>query len=123
MSVSNTRGEKVILERVGPGELWDELRHKYAGDNPRKLKALGVLALRENAGWTMEQIGQVFGHQRGHITRILTNIKQELRATIRLPADFFSDPECSDLDDSSPDSRGTMAGQTPLPWNERCNPQ
>lgn len=38
-----------------------------------------MLALRENAGWPLEQIGLVFGHPKGHVTRCLVKIKQELR--------------------------------------------
>ena len=42
-----------------------------------------MLALRENAGWPLDKIGLVFGHPKGHVTRCLERIKQDLRRGFR----------------------------------------
>ena len=48
-----------------------------------------MLALRENAGWPLEQIGLVFGHPKGHVTRCLVKIKCELRARFHMSPDVL----------------------------------
>ena len=45
-------------------------------------RMLAMLALRENAGWPLDRIGRVFGHDRGHISRCLRQIKRELRQAL-----------------------------------------
>jgi len=68
-----------VLPRTGPDHFWQLIHDHYAGEDHRKWKYLAMLALRENAGWPLEQIGNVFGHPKGHITRCLAGIKRELR--------------------------------------------
>jgi hypothetical protein len=80
----NRRGEpigdiKVELPRLGMDNFWDEIKEKYAQENPRKWKQLAVLCLRENSGWETEMIGLAFNHPKGHISRILVTIKAEIR--------------------------------------------
>ncbi|MFO1022607.1 MAG: hypothetical protein U0903_18205 [Planctomycetales bacterium] len=80
MSTINLDGFKVILPRSGADEFWQKIHEHYAQDDDRKWKYLAMLALRENAGWPLTQIGQVFGHPKGHVSRCLESIKSELRA-------------------------------------------
>ncbi len=105
MTVVNEEGEKIMLPRVGPEHFWKMIQEHYAGDNAIRWKALAILALRENAGWPQETIGQVFGHPRGHVSRILAKVKQELRET------FACSPEWLCLDD--PEEAATPAESLP----------
>lgn len=93
MSVAKRDGTKVILPRTGRDDFWKTIHEHFAGDDLRKWKYLAMLALRENAGWPLEQIGSVFGHPKGHVTRCLRKIKNDLRDT------FEAAPEYLDLDD------------------------
>jgi len=79
MSVVNRRGDKVILPRVGPEAFWDEVREGYAGADPCRWKYLAMLALQVNAGWSLDMIGNAFGHERGHVSRCLTTIRRDLQ--------------------------------------------
>lgn len=83
MSTVNNDGLKVILPKTGPDLFWQTVHEKYAGEDPRKWKYLAMLALRENAGWPLEKIGQVFGHPKGHVTRCLEQIKEEMRGEFK----------------------------------------
>lgn len=98
MSVANEEGMKVVLPRVGAEEFWELMRDHYAEKNSAKWKALAILALRENAGWPLEAIAQVFGHHRGHVSRILRNVKNELRETFERSPEWLclDDPEVDD---------------------------
>ena len=84
MSVVRQNETKIVLPRTGPDHFWRIIHNHYAGDDPRKWKYLAMLALRENAGWPLEYIGQVFGHPKGHVTRCLVKIKRDLRARFRM---------------------------------------
>ena len=97
MSTMHPDGTKIILPRSGPDEFWQLIRQHYAGDDPLKWKYLAMLALRENAGWPLELIGYVFGHNKGHVTRCLTSLKRELRTR------FTVAPELLDLPDEQSD--------------------
>lgn len=92
MSVARPNGTKIVLPRSGPDEFWQLVHDHFAGDDARKWKYLAMLALRENAGWPLDRIGNVFGHPKGHVTRCLARIKQELREG------FDAAPEFLDLD-------------------------
>jgi len=93
MSVSRSNGTKILLPRSGPDQFWQLIHDHFAGEDSRKWKYLAMLALRENAGWPLDRIGNVFGHPKGHVTRCLARIKGELRK------DFEASPEFLDLDD------------------------
>jgi hypothetical protein len=93
MSVSRPDGTKILLPRTGADEFWQTVHDHYAGGDPRLWKYLAMLALRENAGWPLDRIGNVFGHPKGHITRCLDRIKRELRQR------FDLSPELLDQDD------------------------
>lgn len=79
MSIINRWGDKVILPRLGPDQFWNDVRAHYAGAEPQKWKALAMLALRVNTGWSLDMIGNAFGHDRGHISRSLTTLCRELK--------------------------------------------
>ena len=79
MSVTRRNGTKILLPRTGPDEFWKLIHENFAGKDERKWKYLAMLALRENAGWPLERIGNVFGHPKGHVTRCLARIKKELQ--------------------------------------------
>lgn len=92
MSVMNRDKVKVVLPRSGPDEFWQLVEEHFAGEDLLKWKYLAMLALRENAGWPLDQIGLVFQHPKGHVTRCLEAIKRELRGRFAV--------------DSSPRARG-----------------
>jgi len=83
MSVVNRNQVKVTLYRDGEDSFWKLIRQEFLQGPPsqrrRRLKYLAMLALRVNSGWTVEQIGDLFGHPKGHIPRCLERIKQEIR--------------------------------------------
>lgn len=112
MSVARPDGTKVILPRSGADEFWLTIHQHYAGEDSRKWKYLAMLALRENAGWPLERIGQVFDHPKGHVTRCLTRIKKELQVRFRMSPDFleladdeFTDQHSSCLPDGNAQPR------------------
>lgn len=88
MSVARKDGTKVLLPRSGPDQFWQLIHEHFAGEDTRKWKYLAMLALRENAGWPLDRIGNVFGHPKGHVTRCLTKIKQELRDQFGIEPEF-----------------------------------
>lgn len=56
---------------------------EWVGENPHRWKRLACLTLA-TAGWNYDQIGGLFGHQRGVISRLVTQAKQGI-AAFRLP--------------------------------------
>jgi hypothetical protein len=100
MSAITTTGEKTFLPRCGADEFWSLVCAHYADQDARKWKYLAMLALRENAGWPLDRIGLAFQHPKGHITRCLANVKQELRDRFHASPDFlsFNDPEEEESD-------------------------
>lgn len=99
MSVTRRNGTKVVLPRTGADEFWQMIGDHFAGEDARKWRYLAMLALRENAGWPLEQIGRVFGHPKGHVTRCLCRIKNELRESFDAAPEFLDLPD----DDLNPD--------------------
>jgi hypothetical protein len=81
MSMIDRWGDKVVLPRIGPDDFWEMVRRHYAQADPHKWKALAMLALRVNAGWSLEMIGNAFGHERGHVSRRLSVVCRELQET------------------------------------------
>lgn len=79
MSTVNRLGGKVILPRIGREHFWDDIREHFAGAEPQKWKVLAMLALRVNACWSLDMIGNAFGHERGHISRSLSELCRELQ--------------------------------------------
>lgn len=79
MSTVNRHDVKITLPRTGTDPLWQQLLTEFAIDDPLRWKYLAMLALRENSGWSMQDIGFVFGHSKGHVSRCLANIKRQVR--------------------------------------------
>lgn len=97
MSVTLPNGTKVLLPRSGADEFWQLIGEHFAHEDERKWRYLAMLALRENAGWPLEQIGKVFGHPKGHVTRCLVKIKDELRTSFAASPEFLDLPELDAL--------------------------
>ena len=96
--------QKVLLPRLTGEDFWTVIHREYAQDDAKKWKVLAILALRENAGWPLEKIGFVFGHHKGHISRLLEKVKQDLRERFELSPEWLcmegkSDQEGVDWDD------------------------
>lgn len=90
MSVTKSNGTKIILPRSGPEHFWELISDNFAGDDKLRWKYLAMLALRENCGWPLHWIGAVFGHPKGHVTRCLKRIKEQL-------AEHFEPEELGEL--------------------------
>lgn len=105
MSVTDPDGAKILLPRSGPDAFWDALDEQFSPHNDRVWKYLAMLALRENAGWPVERIARAFRHNKGHITRCLERIKNEIRWRFNVE-DLWSDPELAVLNATSPERDG-----------------
>lgn len=103
MSLVDKDGTKLLLPRTGPDLFWQLIHENYAGKDKRKWKYLAMLALRENAGWPLDKIGNVFGHPKGHVLRCLTRVKDDLRKRFRF--DFDEDDEAEAPARRTPNSK------------------
>ncbi|GIX05533.1 MAG: hypothetical protein KatS3mg114_1402 [Planctomycetaceae bacterium] len=97
MSIINRHHERLILHRHHVAHVWEIFLTHYAGDDPWKWKALAMLALKEIVGWTHENIGRVFGHPRGHVSRCLDSVKRQLAMQFALADDVFEPPQLDEL--------------------------
>jgi hypothetical protein len=93
MSCIRRNGVKTLLPRNGPDAFWDAVEEQFDPDDARAWRYLAMLALRETAGWSLERIGRAFGHPKGHVTRCLERIKDDLRHRCAPP-----DPRASPID-------------------------
>lgn len=75
----NEQGGKVVLPRLEPDQLWETLARHYAGKDPRRWKRLAMVALHEEVGWPLSYIARLFGHHKGHVSRLVEKTKRELR--------------------------------------------
>ena len=101
MSVMRHDQTQVSLPRAGLDPFWKEVDRRYASPtavdettdhavgkrrrqtlSEHRWRALAMLALRENAGWSLERIGRAFGRDRGHVSRCLKQVIAELRETL-----------------------------------------
>ncbi|QDT67057.1 hypothetical protein [Calycomorphotria hydatis] len=107
MSVVRSNETKIILHRSGQDQFWETIKRHYAADDPLVWKRLAMLALRENAGWPLDQIAAVFGHHKGHVCRCIEQTKREMRDR------FDMEPTYLDYDHesgfSNPDDPGDQA--------------
>jgi hypothetical protein len=74
---------KVVLPRFGTDVVWKLLVDRYK-DDVHGMRNLAMLALRECAGWTVEDIGITFGHAKGHVSRVLEQMKADIRKRFQL---------------------------------------
>lgn len=106
MTVVNRRYQKVPLPRASSQELWSRVEQHYARDDAQHWRYLAMFALREECGWSLDQIGLAFGHHKGHVLRCLRQIKGELQSRFSLEPlppevlDTFSDPDRDDEPES-----------------------
>jgi hypothetical protein len=91
MSTMTQDQQKIVLSRTGPDQFWELIHTHYASGDPQKWKYLAMLALRENCGWTLERIGEVFSHNKGHVSRCLERVKKDLRGQIQISPDILDD--------------------------------
>lgn len=82
-------GEKIVLPRRSP-DLWDTLQREWAGTNPTRWKQLSMLHLHVHCHWTLDMLHYVFGHPKGHISRTLRNVREELAERF-VPEEFDAD--------------------------------
>lgn len=98
-------GIKVLLER-GPIEALTEVQRKWAGQDLVRWKWLAILHLYVYADWSVGMIARVFGHPKGHVSRVLKTVKRELAErfmpetedAIRRHAQIDEEPEEEDRD-------------------------
>ena len=91
MSVTNKAGEKIVLDRGGPEQFWEVVERHYAENDPFKWKYLAALVLREQARWPVERIALALDHDKGHISRALQLIQEDLRRRFQVPPDWDLD--------------------------------
>ncbi|MCH8828727.1 MAG: hypothetical protein IID45_04020 [Planctomycetes bacterium] len=109
MSTMRADKTKIVLPRTEPDEFWELVQKHYAGCNSRRWKYLAMLALKENAGWPLQQIATAFSHSRGHVQRSIEQIKQELRERFRVSPGHF---ESSDSELPTRDPQRRPAGRS-----------
>lgn len=83
MTVIDQHGQKVSLPRSGAQELWSRIQQEYAHHDPQVWRDLAIFALREAAGWNLQQIGFAMGLSKGHISRRLSAARERLRERFR----------------------------------------
>lgn len=100
MSTVDRDRVKVVLPRSGSDSFWATVHDHYAGDDPLLWKRLAMLALRENAGWPLDRIGEVFGHHKGHVQRSIEKTKSDMRARFKASPDYLEldDDPHADID-------------------------
>lgn len=79
MSIIRHDGTEADVPRADPAEYFRQLADTYCGDDPRRLRYLSQLCLREVCGWTFEQIGLAFGQNRGRVHRQIEAAERGLR--------------------------------------------
>ncbi len=79
MTVMNRQAQRVVLPKIGPEPFWETIHQHFAGSDPHVWKCLAMLALREDCGWQLDQIGWAFGHTKGHVQRCINQVKERMR--------------------------------------------
>lgn len=87
MSAMNAQRHKILLPRGDLDDFWDAVFHHFAGDDPDTWRNLAVLALHATAGFSLERIGLALGLPRGHVSRALRRVKDDLRDRFTLDPD------------------------------------
>jgi hypothetical protein len=84
MTIINRRYQRVVLHQSGIDHFWQMLQEHYAGDNALRWRRLAMLSLRVNSGWSLEQLGFLFGRDKGEIARALKRLRKELRTRFQV---------------------------------------
>jgi hypothetical protein len=79
MSVIQRDGTRIIPARSGLNPFWEEVQEYLDREPDRMWRYLAMLALHELGGWPLERIGRAFGHSRGHVSRCLDRVRDDLR--------------------------------------------
>lgn len=79
----NQDGNKVVLPRRDPPEFWNLIEEHYVKEDATIWRDLTALLLREQAGWTYERIGMALGCDRGHVCRILNDVRTKMKQTFQ----------------------------------------
>ena len=104
MTIMDRNEQRVHLDPTGPNVLWKRIFKEYVKRNTRRLKLAAILALREECGWSLEHLGELFDCNKGHILRVLDQIKQELQP-------LFERSKYWDPDDTNPDKPRSMESE------------
>ncbi len=104
MSAVTRGGMKIHLPRQGLDPFWETVLTSYALDDTTRWRNLAMLVLRENAGWSFDQIGTVFGLNKGHVLRCIRHVTRDLRETFQLADDFAIDTPLGDAEDAESDA-------------------
>jgi hypothetical protein len=92
------RAERLILsERPGDqtaaGYILDKITRGTVRQRNKRAKKAACLILHTLAGFTMEQLGIVFNHPKGHISRLVREAAEEYRQATAAPTDPAPTPE------------------------------
>lgn len=79
MTIINRRHQRVLLHQSGIDHFWQMLQEHYAGDSAVRWRKLAMLSLRVNSGWSLEQLGFLFGREKAEIARALNRLRKDLR--------------------------------------------
>ena len=97
MTVLNPDRQKIDPLRLGDDPFWDAVHEHYldvpddelgpveseaARLRQARWKSLAMLALKENAGWSIETISRAFGHDAGHVSRAISRTTDDLREAL-----------------------------------------
>ena len=91
MSTMKEDTTKIVLPRTGPDLFWKEILENYAGDDLLRWRLLGMLALRDVCHWPVDRIGKAFDISKGHVTRSLNRVKEELYEKFDMPRTMFTE--------------------------------
>jgi hypothetical protein len=73
--------------------LWDLIQRDWAGESPRRWKALACIHLRLHCQWPLESIARAFGHARGHILRLINQGLDDLQAAYAQGCNALEPPD------------------------------
>ena len=88
MSTAKEDKTKIVLPRTGPELFWEKILDNYAGDDPLRWRWLAMFALSDVCHWPVDRIAKTFEIAKGHVTRSINRVKDDLRDNFDLPDDF-----------------------------------
>lgn len=118
MSVVDQRNEKIVLHR--DHRLWDVIEREWAGDDRLKWKGLACLHLYVHNRWTLEMIGNAFGHPKVPVSRLIQNTARVLRSRFTMPEfdALEDDAALCESADNGPAAHSPANGRlTDAEWN------
>lgn len=86
MSIVDRDGRRIVLrDGDSHAQHWQNIHAAFPGPDTLTRKRLAMFALREECGWTLEQIAQAWGTHRGHVSRCIADITQALQQLAEAP--------------------------------------